>query len=50
VFGGKGAMWLQKDTQVSNPYFGQAMLKCGDRVELFLSEKTEEHKGGHRHE
>ncbi len=34
VFGGKGAMWLQEQKQVSNPYFGQAMLKCADRVEL----------------
>lgn len=38
VFGGKGAMWLQKDNQVRNPYFGAAMLKCADRVELISSQ------------
>jgi Cu(I)/Ag(I) efflux system membrane fusion protein len=50
VFDGKGAMWLQNDKQVRNPYFGQAMLKCTDRVELISREKTEEHKGKHHHE
>lgn len=50
VFGGKGAMWLQNDKQVRNPYFGQAMLKCADQVELISSEKNEEHKGEHHHE
>jgi len=50
VFNGKGAMWLQEDKQVSNPYFGKAMLKCADRVELISREKDEEHKGGHHHE
>jgi len=37
VFGGKGAIWLQCDKQVSNPYFGTAMLKCADRAELIFS-------------
>ncbi|MBC8550059.1 MAG: efflux RND transporter periplasmic adaptor subunit, partial [Candidatus Brocadiales bacterium] len=50
VFAGRGAIWLQKDKQVSNPYFGQAMLKCADRVETISREKTEEHKGVHHHE
>jgi len=50
VFGGKGAMWLQDDKQVINPYFGQAMLKCADRVELISKGKTDEHKGKHHHE
>jgi len=50
VFNGKGAMWLQEDKQVRNPYFGKAMLKCADRVELISREKDEEHKGGHHHE
>ena len=58
VFDGKGAMWLQKDKQVSNPYFGHAMLKCGDLVELIsdlpvrstqTGEKMEENKGKHQH-
>jgi Cu(I)/Ag(I) efflux system membrane fusion protein len=46
VFDGKGAMWLQKEKHVRNPYFGTAMLKCADKVELISSEKDEEHKGG----
>jgi Cu(I)/Ag(I) efflux system membrane fusion protein len=50
AFGSKGAMWLQEDKQVSNPYFGKAMLKCADPVELISSGKTEEHKGEHHHE
>jgi Cu(I)/Ag(I) efflux system membrane fusion protein len=49
VFNGKGAMWLQEDKQVSNPYFGQAMLKCGDRIELISDGKMKEHKGEHHH-
>jgi Cu(I)/Ag(I) efflux system membrane fusion protein len=50
VFDGKGAIWLQGDKQVRNPYFGTAMLKCADRVELISREKDEEHKGKHHHE
>jgi len=49
VFDGKGAMWLQGDKQVSNPYFGQAMLKCGDRVELVTDRKKKENKEEHHH-
>ncbi|KHE92690.1 MAG: hypothetical protein SCABRO_01550 [Candidatus Scalindua brodae] len=63
VFDGRGAIWLQEDKQVRNPYFGQAMLKCADRVELISSlsapdahagtqpgGKAEEHKEEHHHE
>jgi Cu(I)/Ag(I) efflux system membrane fusion protein len=50
AFGSKGAMWLQNDKQVKNPYFGKAMLKCADPVELISSGRTEEHKGEHHHE
>ncbi len=50
VFGGKGAMWLQDDKQVINPYFGQVMLKCADKVELIFKGQTEEHKEKHHHE
>ena len=25
----KGAFWISKEEQVLNPYFGDAMLKCG---------------------
>jgi Cu(I)/Ag(I) efflux system membrane fusion protein len=27
--GGKGALWLQLDKEVRNPYFGSAMFSCG---------------------
>ena len=50
VFDGKGAMWLQNDKQVRNPYFGAAMLGCADRVELISDVKMNEHKGEHHHE
>jgi Cu(I)/Ag(I) efflux system membrane fusion protein len=28
--GNKGAYWLSKEEQILNPYFGDAMLKCGE--------------------
>jgi len=34
AFGGRGAMWLQSDREVRNPYFGAAMPKCGDVEEM----------------
>ena len=30
AFGNRGAYWLQSDKDVRNPYFGAAMLKCGE--------------------
>jgi len=30
AFDGKGAVWLQVGDQVTNPYFGQKMLRCGE--------------------
>ena len=32
AFNGRGADWLQRDTQVRNPYFGSAMPTCGTVV------------------
>jgi len=26
----RGAYWLSKEEQVINPYFGEAMLRCGE--------------------
>jgi len=26
----KGAFWFQDTKSIANPYFGQAMLKCGE--------------------
>jgi Cu(I)/Ag(I) efflux system membrane fusion protein len=30
AFDDKGAMWLQEDEDIRNPYFGAAMLQCGE--------------------
>lgn len=30
AFDNKGAEWLQRGTQINNPYFGDAMLRCGE--------------------
>ena len=29
----RGAWWIQKGDQVSNPYFGESMLRCADITE-----------------
>ncbi len=47
AFNNQGAIWLQKDDQTRNPYFGQAMLKCADRKELIAGGETAEGNGGH---
>jgi Cu(I)/Ag(I) efflux system membrane fusion protein len=35
AFDFKGADWLQCGETINNPYFGDAMLRCGDIVESF---------------
>jgi Cu(I)/Ag(I) efflux system membrane fusion protein len=35
AFDFKGADWLQRGETINNPYFGDAMLRCGDIVESF---------------
>ena len=42
AFNNKGAIWLQKDDQTRNPYFGATMLKCADRKELIAGGSTEQ--------
>jgi Cu(I)/Ag(I) efflux system membrane fusion protein len=34
AFENRGASWLQADTDIRNPYFGAAMLKCGNIEKL----------------
>lgn len=34
AFDGRGAIWLQGDKDTRNPYFGGAMLKCGDVTDI----------------
>ncbi len=38
ALGNKGATWLQEGRETRNPYFGAAMLGCGDVVETVLRE------------
>lgn len=45
AFDNQGAYWLQPDRRLLNPYFGDAMLRCGDRVERF--EGGHDSHGGH---
>ncbi|HPO91287.1 MAG TPA: efflux RND transporter periplasmic adaptor subunit [Victivallales bacterium] len=33
AFDNKGADWFQNTDELANPYFGKAMLKCGEKVE-----------------
>jgi Cu(I)/Ag(I) efflux system membrane fusion protein len=41
AFENRGAVWLQAGKDVENPYFGVAMLKCGE-VRKVLSDDSEE--------
>ncbi len=34
AFNNRGAIWLQQDKNVNNPYLGTTMLKCGDIIEV----------------
>lgn len=38
AFEGQGAIWLQKEKEVRNPYFGEAMPGCGEVIETYLTE------------
>ena len=33
VEGDRGAYWLSLDSEIKNPYFGEAMLTCGETIE-----------------
>lgn len=33
TFGGKGALWVQNEGKVMNPYEGARMLHCGDKLD-----------------
>jgi Cu(I)/Ag(I) efflux system membrane fusion protein len=32
AFDNKGAYWLQDSEEIANPYFGAAMLRCGEKA------------------
>ncbi|PKP35643.1 MAG: efflux RND transporter periplasmic adaptor subunit [Bacteroidetes bacterium HGW-Bacteroidetes-17] len=38
AFDNKGAFWLSADEEINNPYFGDAMLRCGETKEVIKSE------------
>lgn len=40
---GKGADWLQEGSKIQNPYFGKAMLECGDVKETLKRGAEHEH-------
>jgi Cu(I)/Ag(I) efflux system membrane fusion protein len=49
AFNNKGAIWMQTDSSVNNPYFGSSMLKCGEVREKFTPQNVES-KEAHDHE
>ena len=42
AFGKRGASWLSREEKILNPYFGAAMLSCGEVRETFVPEKGPE--------
>ncbi len=46
AFDGAGAEWMQRGKQISNPYFGAAMLRCGEIRDEFPPKKLDEHADG----
>jgi len=49
AFEGQGATWLQKEKEVRNPYFGEAMPGCGEVIETYLTE-PQAGREVHKHE
>jgi Cu(I)/Ag(I) efflux system membrane fusion protein len=49
AFAGQGAIWLQKEKEIRNPYFGEAMSGCGEITETYF-EKPRTGEEGHKHE
>jgi len=41
AFGDNGADWLSAEDKVLNPYFGEAMLRCGIIEETLVSNETD---------
>jgi Cu(I)/Ag(I) efflux system membrane fusion protein len=49
AFNNRGASWLQDTEEVNNPYFGAAMLKCGEVAEV-ISQGSPAPEEAHHHE
>ncbi len=51
AFDDRGAAWLQRSPAVRNPYFGKAMLACGELTETIpLAARAPAAAGDHAHE
>ena len=50
AFDNRGAIWLQADDEVRNPYFGARMLKCADEVERIFGQAVQEQEAHDHHE
>lgn len=52
AFDNAGAEWLQRGTQINNPYFGASMLRCGEIRREFppLNAEPADELEGHNHE
>ncbi|USN99090.1 MAG: efflux RND transporter periplasmic adaptor subunit [Phycisphaeraceae bacterium] len=54
AFDFKGAEWVQRGTEINNPYFGHKMLRCGEVRRALPPAEATEHRGaaqeGHDHE
>jgi len=51
AFNDRGATWLQADSTVRNPYFGTAMLGCGDVVNVIQAQpQRRQGDSGHENE
>ena len=46
AFDNKGAIWIQNDSSVNNPYFGSSMLKCGEVRESYPPQNAKEKEAG----
>lgn len=46
AFDNKGAFWLSESEEILNPYFGEAMLSCGELKETYLKGQKVFEEGG----
>lgn len=46
AFDNKGAYWLNETEEIRNPYYGEAMISCGEVTETYLKGQKVFEKGG----
>ncbi len=44
AFDNKGAFWMSRRSEITNPYFGSAMLRCGEVKSELPPRKLQDHK------